>query len=418
LRGDPADFDEWVERGLPEWAWDEVLPFYRRIEDDPDGATGDASVHGAGGPLPIERLPPARWQPFHAAFHAACRAYGYASCDDLNGIGASGAGVFPRNKRNGARMSTALTYLAEARGRPNLALRAHTLVDRVVIDKGRAVAVEAIEDGRRQRIEGRRITLAAGAIASPAILVRSGVGPRASLGRLSLPCHADLPVGVVLCDHPSAGLPGLPVAGIAHDDRIVTEIGVRYRSATSSEDNDMQLCPATMFDIEQMRGFMPDPVPMFMVGAVLMRPRSTGRVSIESTDPAVAPRIELNYLDDPRDTARFVEAWRIGRDLCRTEPLASLVQCLLVDDATLDDDAALASVIRDQISTTFHPAGTAPMGPDTDPRSVVDAHGRVHGVDGLRVVDASIMPTSVRSNTNLTVIMMAERIASWMSAEL
>ncbi|TML18044.1 MAG: hypothetical protein E6G39_03830 [Actinobacteria bacterium] len=110
-----------------------------------------------------------------------------------------------------------------------------------------------------------------------------------------------------------------------------------------------------------------------------------------------------------------IEAWRLGRDLCRIEPLVSLVECLLVDDATLADDNALESLIRDQVSTTFHPAGTAPMGRDNDARAVVDAHGRVHGIDGLRVVDASIMPTSVRSNTNLTVIMMAERIASWMA---
>jgi len=154
-----------------------------------------------------------------------------------------------------------------------------------------------------------------------------------------------------------------------------------------------------------------------MVGAVLMRPRSRGRLSIESTDPFVAPRIELNYLDDPLDGARFIEAWRLGRDLCRTEPLAALVKCLLVDDATLADDAALGSLIRDQITTTFHPAGTAPMGRSDDERAVVDAHGRVFGIDGLRVVDASIMPTSVRSNTNLTVIMMAERIASWMTTD-
>jgi choline dehydrogenase len=314
-------------------------------------------------------------------------------------------------------MSTALTYLAEARDRANLTLRSGVHVDRIVIEGGRAVALEAIHDGRPLRVEGRRITLAAGAIATPAILLRSGIGPRADLDGMALPCHADLPVGVVLLDHPSAGLPGLPVRGVAHDLDIVTEVGVRYRSSGSPDDNDMQLCLATMFDPEQMRGFMPDPVAMFMVGAVLMRPRSTGRLSLASTDSHVAPRIELNYLDDPYDTARLVEAWRVGRDLCRTDPLASLVECLLVDDATLGDDRALASLIRDQITTTFHPAGTAPMGAGDDDRAVVDAHGRVYGIDALRVVDASIMPTSVRSNTNLTVIMMAERIASWMAIE-
>src|SRR5207249_10851959 len=142
LRGDPADFDEWVARGLPEWSWDAVLPFYRLVEDDPRGAAIDPNLHRAGGLLPIERLPASSWQPFHAAFHAACVTHGFVSCADLNGIGASGVGVFPRNKRDGARMSTALTYLAGACGRANLTLRADTMVDRVVIEKGRVVAVE------------------------------------------------------------------------------------------------------------------------------------------------------------------------------------------------------------------------------------------------------------------------------------
>ena len=417
LRGDPADFDEWAARGLPEWRWDEMQPFYRTVEDDPVGASIDADLHRAGGWLPIERVPEQDWQPFHAAFYKACCALGIAACPDLNRAGATGVGVFPRNRRGGVRMSTALTALAAARPRSNLTIRSQMHADRVVINKGRAVAIEAIDRGQRVRLEGRRITLAAGAISSPAILLRSGVGPRRRLRELAIRCHADLPVGAVLCDHPSAGLPGLPVEGLTHDLPVVTEVGVRYRSARSSEDNDMQLCLATMFDPEQMRGFMPDPVAMFMVGAVLMRPRSTGRLTIESTDPFAAPRIDLNYLAHPDDVARLVEAWRLGRDLCRTDPLASLVECLLVDDATLADDDALAAIIRDQVTTTFHPAGTAPMGPAGDDRAVVDAHGRVHGVEGLRVVDASIMPTSVRSNTNLTVIAMAERIASWMHDE-
>ena len=417
LRGDPADFDEWAARGLPEWSWDEVLPFYLLVEDDPDGEMIGPKLHRSGGPLPIDRIPANRWQPFHAAFHAACCSKGFTACGDLNDVGASGVGVFPRNKRDGARMSTALTYLAGARDRTNLTLRSDAHVDCVVIDRGRAVAVEAIHRGQRRRIEGRRISLAAGAIASPSILLRSGIGPQSLVRDLSLRCHADLPVGRVLYDHPSAGLPGLPVSGIDHDLGIVTEVGVRYRSSGSTEDNDMQLCLATMFDPEQMRGFMPDPVPMFMVGAVLMRPHSTGRLSIGSTDPYAAPRIELNYLDDRRDTARLIEAWRLGRDLCHTQPLASLIDCLLFEDAILDDDRALESLIRDQVTTTFHPAGTAPMGSEHDDRAVVDAHGHVHGIDGLQVVDASIMPTSVRSNTNLTVIMMAERIASWMASD-
>jgi len=172
-----------------------------------------------------------------------------------------------------------------------------------------------------------------------------------------------------------------------------------------------------MFDPEQMRGFMPDPFPMFMIGAVLMRPRSTGRLRVRSAAPDAAPQIELNYLADPFDMARMIEAWRLGRDLCRSPELAPMVKSLLVDDDVLADDAALAAVLREQVTTTYHPAGTAPMGPDGDPGAVVDAHGRVYGVDRLRVVDASIMPTSVRSNTNLTCVMMGERFAAWLAVE-
>jgi choline dehydrogenase len=258
-------------------------------------------------------------------------------------------------------------------------------------------------------------TLSAGAVSSPPILLRSGIGPAAELRALGVPVVLDRPgVGAVLLDHPSAGLPGVPAAGVRHDDEVVTEIGVRYSAGGDDGANDMQLCLATMFDPEQMRGFMPDPQPMFMVGVVLMRPRSRGRLTITTTDPSVQPELQLNYLSDPADLARMAAGWRLGRELCRRRELEPMVGSLLIDDAVLDDDGAVAAVLHSQITTTYHPAGTAPMGTAGDVRSVVDAQGRVHGIVGLRVVDASILPTSVRSNTNLTCVMVAERMASWM----
>jgi choline dehydrogenase len=414
LRGDPADFDEWAERGLPEWSWEQVLPFYRKPENDPDGAALHEEAHGVGGPFPIHRQSRATWQPFQAAFYDACVAHGFDECDDFNFAPGAGVGVFPRNKRDGVRMSTALTYLAAARQRPNLEILPGALTDKVVIDHGRAVGVEVIIDGQRRRLDGGQITLSAGAVGSPPILLRSGLGPAGDLAALGIEVVGDLAVGATLLDHPSAGLPGLPAEGVSHDNDVVTEIGVRYRTAHSGEDNDMQLCLATMFDPEQMRGFMADPVAMFMVGAVLMRPRSRGRLSITSADPTASPDLKLNYLDDPSDLARMIEAWRLGRDLCQREEMKAVVGPLLIDDATMDDDAALGAVLRSQITTCYHPAGTAPMGAAGDERAVVDGRGRVHGVDGLRVVDASIMPTSVRSNTNLTCVMLAERMAAWM----
>jgi choline dehydrogenase len=170
-----------------------------------------------------------------------------------------------------------------------------------------------------------------------------------------------------------------------------------------------------LFDPELTRTFLPEPMPMFSVGPALVRPRSTGRLTITTLDPTCQPILALNYLGDPFDLARMAEALRLGRDLCRSGELAGLAGPLLIDDATLDDDHAIAELLRSQVTTTYHPAGTAPMGSVGDDRSVVDGHGRLHGIEHLRVVDASIMPTSVRCNTNLTCIMLAERIASWMS---
>ncbi len=418
LRGDPDDFEEWASRGLPEWTFDDVLPWYRLLEDDPMGFATAPELHGVGGPMPLRRVGPHRWQPFHAAFHAACVSAGYPALDDLNARGSTGVGEFARNKLDGVRMSTALTYLAAARGRPNLTIRAGGLVDRVVVDHGRAVAIEIVDEGRRERIDGGRITLAAGAIGSPTILLRSGIGPADALRALGLDVVADRPgVGAVLLDHPSAGLPALPADGVPHDPTVITEIGLRYTTPASSDTNDMQLCFTTLLDLEQMRGFMPDPMPMLMVGAVLMRPASAGTLSLTNADPTTPPRVWLNYLDDPADVARMHGAWRLGRDLLRSREMARLVGSLLLADDVIDDDAALTAVLREQITTTYHPAGTAPMGRVDDERTVVDAHGRVHGIDALRVVDAAIMPTSVRSNTNLTCMMLAERIARWMERE-
>ncbi len=264
------------------------------------------------------------------------------------------------------------------------------------------------------------LVLSAGAVSTPAILLRSGIGPAARLRALGIPVVLDRSgVGAVLLDHPSAGLPGLPAPGVRHAGEVVTEVGARYSSdegAGAHDANDLQLCLATMFDTEQMRGFMPDPQPMFMVGVVLMRPRSRGRLTISTADPTVQPVLELDYLSDPSDMARMVAGWRLGRDLCRTGELAPLVNSLLIDDAVLDDDDAIRAVLRSQVTTTYHPAGTAPMGQVGDERSVVDGQGRLHGIEGLQVVDASILPTSVRSNTNLTCVMVAERMASWMKA--
>jgi choline dehydrogenase-like flavoprotein len=418
LRGHPADFEEWAARGLPEWSWPEVLSVYRRLEDDPVGTSLDPDAHAVGGAVPIDRVPRASWQPVHATFHAACLAAGLGDCVDFNAPGASGAGVWPRNTRDGVRMSSALTHLAPARARPNLEIRANTLVDKVVVEAGRAVAVDIIGSAGRERVAGTRISLAAGAVGSPPILLRSGIGPAAALQALGIPVVVDRPgVGARLLDHPAVGIPAVAADGVPHDTSVVTQAGLRYTAPGSFDCDDIQVVAATLFDPAFTRSLLGQEMRLFAIGSALVRPRSTGRLTITTPDPAAQPVVELNYLADAADVARLIDALRLTRDLCRSPQLVDVIGPPLIDDAVLDDDAAVTAMLRAQVTTTYHPAGTAPMGPANDDNAVVDGHGRVHGVEGLRVADASIMPTSVRCNTNLTCLMLAERIAPWIVAE-
>lgn len=417
LRNDPAEWDEWAALGFPEWGWSHMLPCFRRIEDDPQGYALCPAAHGVGGPLPIARVEPAHRQPLHRAYYDACRACGIAEAPDLNAPGASGVGALPRNMVGGIRRSVALTYLAAAAVRGNLTIRPEVLVDRVVVERGRAVAVEVVAGGRRERVEGRRIVLTAGAVGTPAILLRSGLGPAGALRALGVPVVADLPgVGSTLRDHPSCGIPVLPADGVCHDPAVFVEVAARVTSENSPTDNDMQLSLFTMFDLAQASDLFPIDTPMMVLGAALMRPSTHGSVTLTTTDPSAAPEIDLNFLSAGSDMARMVAAWRLSRELARTEPLRSWVGERLVPDEVVDDDRACARAIADVVNTTFHAQSTAPMGRHPEDGAVVDAHGGVYGVEGLRVADISVMPVSANANTNLAAMAIAERMAGFLAA--
>jgi choline dehydrogenase len=420
LRGDPDDFAEWAARGLLDWSWDRVLPYFCMLEDDPQGAEIAPDVHGVGGPVPIRRVAEHQWHSLHVAFHSACVAAGFPQCPDLNAPGATGVGAAPKNRVDGVRMSTALTYLASSRGRPNLEIRANTLVDSVIVKGARARGVNVIVDGKAEQVEAAEVVLAAGAVASPAILLRSGIGPKADLRALGIPVVVDRPgVGATLLDHPLAALTGSPQPGTSSDEAF-NPAYLRYTATSSSEERDVQLSLVTIFDLAALGGLpglTTESLPMFMMAAILMKPYSAGRLTITSTDPAAQPYLELGFLKDPFDRTRLIEALRLARDLCRTRELREFVAGLHLGDDVLDDDAAIDGVLTQQINTTYHPVGTCPMGEDDDDRAVVDSHGRLYGIEGLRVVDASIMPTIVRNNPNLTCIMLAEKIAAAMGAE-
>jgi choline dehydrogenase len=414
LRGTPGDFDEWAAWGNHEWSFEKVLPFHRKLEDDRD-ARGD--FHGVGGPIWIERPRAENWQPLNRAFFESARAAGFAEVWDHNDPESTGIGPWPRNRRDGVRISTAIGYLAPARHRMNLTIRGGVNAHRVIIENGRATGVEIECAGAVQQVHGRRVTLSAGAIASPALLMRSGIGPHDELAALGIKCQVNSPgVGRNLIDHPMVFVVATPLPGIPHDPQVTNPIGIRYTAAGSDEFNDMQMYVFELFDTSVSAGLQLDvPVPSVSVVPGLQRPRSRGTLRLRSANPDVPPIINLNYLDDREDMRRMSDGVRLAWRLMHEGPLAPMLKEFVnLTPEVVKSESALESFIRDNSTTIFHPVGTAKMGPDNDPMAVVDQYCRVRGVEGLRVVDASIMPNIVRANTNLTCIMIGERVADWM----
>jgi choline dehydrogenase len=409
LRGVPADYDEWAALGNAAWSWERVLPFFRRLEDDRDAA---GAFHSRGGPIPIRRAKRADLHPVQAAFVEACRALGFPPSADLNHPEATGVGPWPMNVRDGIRISTAISYLVPARRRPNLTLRPDCHVHRVLFDGPRAVGVEASYGGRVHQLFARRITLSAGALASPAILLRSGIGPRADCRALGITPLLDLPgVGANLTDHPQIGVNLRARPGVLEGTALLMQAALRYTAPGSAEANDMQACVFQFPDSDTVR-----------LSVLLQRPRSRGRLTLASADPHAPPRIDFNFCEDPEDVRRLVEGMRLVWALARATPLARLLEReVTLDDgvvlpleraaADLSTDAALAGYVRRGVSHFFHPVGTARMGPHGDPGAVVDQSCRVLGTENLRVVDASVMPTIPRANTNLTCMMIGEHVA-------
>ena len=408
LRGAPAVYDGWAQLGNPGWSFAEVLPFFRRLEADADFG---GEWHGCDGPVPIRRHPPAELNAAQAAFIDAARCYGLPYVADHNRPDALGVGPTPRNARDGVRMSTSLTYLAAARGRPNLTIRGDAVVDRVEVRGSVATGVRLIGG---EVITADRVVLAAGAYASPAILQRSGIGPAVRLSALGIGVIADLPgVGENLIDHPLVAV-DLPARRVVTGSRFQAIATLRSQLAPDAGP-DLHLFAAGPFDVG--RDISPAGAVFGLVTGLVL-PFSRGWVRLRSADPADPPRINVAHLRHRDDMRRMIEATLIARAISRTDPLAGVVDGteLAPGPAVGDDDAdALAASVASRVSTYHHPVGTCRMGADPDGGAVVDARGRVHGIEHLRVADASIMPTIPSANTNLSAIMVAERVASWLA---
>ncbi|MBV9633471.1 MAG: GMC family oxidoreductase N-terminal domain-containing protein [Methylobacteriaceae bacterium] len=418
IRGVAAAFDAWAEVGAEGWSARDVLPYFRRLEDDEE--FGERPYHGRGGPTPIFRTPQADWGPVDKALRDAALALGYPWTDDLNAPEAEGVATYAINIRGGKRVSVNNAYLEPARGRANLTIIGDALVDRVLFDGRQATGVRALIDGEIRDFGARNVVLSAGAIHSPTVLLRSGVGPRAELAELGIDCICDLPVGKYLFDHPFVRLELKlkPEHRPTDVDARHTNCCVKYSSKLAGGGfNDM------IFFAMNHGGFGdldPDMFGEAGIHAALFECFSQGAVSLISPDPHIQPRVDLRMLSDERDLVRMRDGARRLLAIGQQVSVTSIARAVEAGNSKVSaaemagrDDAAIDDWLMTDCSDAQHGAGSCRMGPPGvyDGRSVVDPQCRVKGLDGLFVVDASVMPLDCRANTNLTTITIGEKMA-------
>ncbi|HTW18730.1 MAG TPA: GMC family oxidoreductase N-terminal domain-containing protein [Mycobacteriales bacterium] len=424
IRGNRADFDGWRDGGCPGWGYEDVLPFFLRSEGN---ERGGSTYHSARGPLTVsdQRSP----HVITRAFVEAAAQAGLALNADFNGATQDGIGIYQATQHNGRRCSAARAFLAPAMNRPNLSVVTGALAARVIVERGHAAGVEAIVDGRRQVFRAEReIVLAAGAVGTPQLLLLSGIGPADDLRAHEIDVVADSPnVGRNLQDHVAAGASyhtPQPVTMVGADrnpkhianylfrhrgpfSSVVAEGGGFVKTDPTLAAPDLQLlfAPALFLD----HGFTDPPGHGIVLAPYLLTPESRGSITLRSADPTAKPRIQANYYAEPADLARMVVGLRLCFDIAAQPALAPYVSGRFLPIEGADSDDELTAFLRAKSETIYHPTSTAAMGPsETD---VCDPHLQVRGVTGLRVADASIMPTVTRGNTNAPTIMIGEKAA-------
>jgi len=437
MRGHPLDYDEWAALGNPGWAWADVLPFFRRHECYDRHDATRAAWHGRDGELHVQR--PAESNPLAHAFVEAAVEAGHVRNDDFNGPAQDGFGIFDLNQRHGVRWSSSRAFLHPVLYRPNLKVMTDTLVERVRVERGRAVGITVRGPGGRVDVDaGSEVILAAGTVNSPQLLMLSGIGPAGSLRAHGIEVRHDLPgVGRNLQDHPTVS--------IAMENPGAESYALSWRTAPR-----VALAPLRYAfgrrgmlasNAAEAGGFIrtrpgldrPDVQYTFMVGMkdnprtlprrhgyflhmAVLRPATRGTLDLRSADPAARPSMRPRFLEDDRDVQALASALREARRIVARPALARLSGAELMPGRAIQDDAALERFIRDKVATTYHPVGTCRMGPARDPEAVVDAELRVHGVAGLRVADASIMPNLIGGNTSAPSMMIGERAAHFVLA--
>lgn len=453
LRGAPGDYDRWEELGAKGWRWSEVFPYFLKMENDLDYG---APFHGRDGPIKIRRIARKDWDEFTAAVTRQWEQDGHVFLPDLNGEFGDGFGGIPVANDGKMRYSTALAYLTErVRARSNLQIRSETLVRRLVVADGTVVASEIERDGQIETVEGKTFVLSAGAVHSPTILMRSGIGPASQLKRHGITPILDLPgVGSNLQDHPAITVSGY-LDKKARPDRSERRNYTYLRYSSKHEG-----CgPADMVMAAVYRSaWHAVGRRICTLSTFLGQPFSRGAVTLTSSDPRSEPDVCFNYVSDRRDLARMTDAIRYMAAIFQSAPVREVaadpfpsrlteriklistpnrrndiltkavgavmdispgarrrIIRLLTGGVTLrellHDDAALSAFVRDNVISGYHPAGTCKMGRTDDPTSVTDFRGKVHDVENLFVADASIMPELIRTNANVPTIMIAEKVA-------
>jgi len=411
LRGISEDFDAWAALGNDFWSFLKVLPFYRRIERDHDF---DGEYHGADGPIPVKRWRADEWLPPQTAFYEACLAAGFPASPDHNAPGASGVGAIPLNMVDDVRWSTQLGYLNPARERANLTIVSDARAERVVLEGGRAVAVLVRQGDDLVRIEGAEIILSAGAVGSPHLLLLSGIGPADQLRRAGVEVQLDVPgVGQNLRDHPHVYATWQPRSDWLMDPALPRyQVALRYTAPGSRLRNDLQILMVSFATGRVDRGGDGLTPVGITLQPVLNLAAGSGELALQSADPAVQPAIDFNYLREAFDRQRLRDSLRLCVELAGHAEFECMLDARIAPtDEVLASDAALDAWMAREVSTTNHISGTCKMGPVSDRLAVVSQTGEVHGLAGLRVADASIMPDCVRANTNATCMMIGERMA-------
>ncbi|HKD66975.1 MAG TPA: GMC family oxidoreductase N-terminal domain-containing protein [Candidatus Binataceae bacterium] len=434
----PEDFDGWANAGNHEWSFDKVLPYLRKLETDLDFRD---DFHGSNGPIPVRRATRTEWSPVAHAFFNSCLDAGFPEDPDVNGPKSIGVGALAVNNVNGIRMNTAITYLQPALGRSNLTVRGDIFVQRILFKGQKAAGIEGLCGGQKLEAEGAEVVLSAGAVKSPHLLMLSGVGPADQLRNFNIPAIHDSPnVGQNFSDHASLSV-RLQVKKDVRVDPLKSswaQTALHYTANGSDVYSDMMLLPssiplntAVLYDVpllkraklllDTLRSMsLPKVIDQVLHGGdhsislIMMQARARGKMTLTSADPADKPRLNFNYLEDDVDLERARDGMRLAARLLETRPYREIgAKRFSPTDEELASDSALNEFLSTHVGTSIHMSGTCRMGPASDQAAVVDQYCRVYGIEGVRVVDTSIMPQVVRRCPANTAVMIGERAAAF-----